>query len=256
MERQIPLQGIKNIRDFGGIVNKYGKTIQKGLLIRSCSLHKITPKDAEILAEIPITRILDLRTPSEREEKPDKAVRGAVSYALPVFSDAVMGISHEKKTTSLDLLKAMPDLADLYRIMVSQEECVAALRTILQKILQNGEGAVLWHCTEGKDRCGIVSALVLCLLDVDVDTVYHDYLLTKEAPSKRGIRSYRAVKYILRDREKAEKVKRLFSAEKEFLDAAFHEIVRLYGSVESFLQDVLNVTPEQKKAFQERVLLS
>lgn len=46
-------------------------------------------------------------------------------------------------------------------------------------------GSVLWHCTEGKDRCGLLSAIILFLLDVSEEDVMEDYLKTNKAAIRR-----------------------------------------------------------------------
>ena len=81
---------------------------------------------------------------------------------MPVFDEFKPGVSHEGEADR----QRLPDMAVLYGILV--RNYADSFRKILAAIMQHdfSEGAVLWHCTEGKDRCGLVSALVLLALDL------------------------------------------------------------------------------------------
>ena len=58
--------------------------------------------------------------------------------------------------------------------MVTDEYSVSQITKVFQTILDNKNGSTLWHCTEGKDRCGIISALFLSILDVDYSIIMED----------------------------------------------------------------------------------
>ena len=81
-------------------------------------------------------------------------------------------------------------------------------------------GAVLWHCTEGKDRCGLLSATILFLLDVSEDDVMEDYLKTNKAAITRVEKLKKKLHLAGLHREKIEKIEGYFVAKEEFLNAA------------------------------------
>lgn len=133
---------IQNRRDLGGIRTKDGHEIRPGLLIRSAHLFQAEETDLE-----GISAVIDLRTPGERQEAPDRTFRSRY-LPMPIFDDLLAGISHEAGTSE----QLIPDMAVLYgRMMV---ECADAFSRVLTAILTHDfqSGAVLWHCTEGKDR--------------------------------------------------------------------------------------------------------
>lgn len=196
-----------------------------------------------------------MRTNAEKEEKKDVEIYGVSYIHIPIFSEETAGISHEKATDKRELLNHLPDMEKLYRAMVSDKDCVEQLKKVFEIITNDDGKAVLWHCTEGKDRCGIVSAIFLLILDVDKSTVYEDYLFTNNAKSKNGNKYYKLVRYLLRDTETAEKIKGLFSAEKVYLDAAFDEIEKCYGSAEIFIREHLGISDEKKAELKAKYLV-
>lgn len=254
--RKIKLKGANNARDFGGIVNKEGKTIKEGCFLRSERLSDITDTDASILfGRYNLRTVIDLRTTVEKTDDPDKEMYGVRNFHIPLFPEEVMGITHENNIDKRKMLDDLPDLKGLYRTLVLDPNCVPALRKVFEVITSAKEGeAVLWHCTEGKDRCGLVSALFLFLLDVDKDTVIEDYLLTNEAAEKRARKYSRLVRYLLRQPEKADIVYDMYRAKKEYLDNALDSIEEAYGSIDNFLRDQLGISDETKARMKERYL--
>lgn len=255
MIKNIRLKGAKNTRDFGTISCADKRLIRPHCFIRSAALNELSGRDIEILKnEYRLSTVIDLRTDTEIEEKPDIRIDGVEYIHIPVFTEETGGITHSEETDKKELLKHLPDLSELYRTMVSDKDCVAQLKRVFEIITRGDNNAVLWHCTEGKDRCGIVSALFLLILDVDINTIYEDYLFTNNAPSRNRRKYYFLIRYLMRDKQSAERIKRLFSAEREYLDSAFDTIRELYGSTDIFLRDYLGVTEEIKQNMKSKFL--
>lgn len=157
-DRSIGFEKIQNARDLGGLHTADGRIIASGLLIRSANLAKATEADRKILREeYHLAKIIDLRTEIERGEKPD-ATMDAVEYlAIPIFEAGAAGISHEKRNGSTQLLAILPKMEPLYREMVTDPSCRENLGRAARCVMEHdfSKGSVLWHCTEGKDRCGL-----------------------------------------------------------------------------------------------------
>lgn len=254
----IRLKGAKNIRDFGGIVNKDGKKIRPHLFIRSSSLNRLTEKDIAVLTnEYRLKRVIDLRTDYETAEKPDVQIEGVENLHIPVLNNKLFGISHEQENKKVKLSDMpLPDMRELYRTIVSNPYTLSQLKAVFEEILKtDGSSAVLWHCSEGKDRCGITSALLLCLLDVDMKTVFEDYIFTNRVAVRRSKKYYRLVRIFKRDKELAEKVGSIFIADEEYLKAAFDEIEKRWGSVDGFFEAELGITPEMRLRLKEIALV-
>ena len=207
---------IQNKRDLGGIRTKDNRMIRPGMIVRSAQLTKAEDSDLDGIATI-----IDLRSIAERDEMPDQAC-GREYLPLPIFArvnDGIDGVSHEeKKEQSL-----IPDMAVLYGILMRQY--ADSFRTVLMAIMQHdySKGAVLWHCSEGKDRCGMTTALVLEALGVDRKTILEDYLKTNlvNLPKARKIREELMETH---GREMAEGAYQAYIADERYLRAAWEEM--------------------------------
>lgn len=253
---KIQLKGTKNSRDFGSIASADGRVIKPHLFLRSDSLQNLTESDSEILCSVySLSTVIDLRTVLEVEEKADVVPDGVNYCHLPLIDELMPGLTHEKAADKRVLLELVPDMTELYRKIVTDENSIAQLKKIFELILNHDENSsVLWHCTEGKDRCGIVSALFLSLLDVEREVIYSDYLDTNKNAYKKGVKMYLLVILLAHSKEKAKKVWNAFTANKKFLKAAFDEIEKTYGSVDTFFEQKLGITKEMKESFKNKVL--
>ena len=189
-----------------------------------------------------LCKIIDLRTRYEVNEKPDVTIDGVEYINIPVFDESVLGITREEKTDMQAMgLAEIPNMPDLYVRMVTDEDSVSPLSKIINIIADNEDGAVLWHCTEGKDRCGLVSALFLSMLGVDRDTILKDYLETNVSATKRAEGFYEAIVEKTGNVEKALEVKEAFLASEEYFNAAFDAILSKYSSVLEYIEKELKV---------------
>ncbi len=254
---KVDLKSSRNMRDFGGTVNRRNETVRSRRFLRSAALDGLTPEDAGALkTEYGVVRVIDLRTDEESSERPDVRVPGAELIHIPLLKGSTLGITHENQTDGGAFsLASLPDLRELYRLLVTDSYSVSQLKKVFEAILSDSGGAVLWHCSEGKDRCGIVSALFLSVLDADRKTIVEDYLLTNDSSAERAESHYRKVLELTSSEETAEKVRNLFLADKSYLDAAFSAAERQWGSVDAFIERKLGITADAKQRFQEKVLL-
>ncbi|MDD3164509.1 MAG: tyrosine-protein phosphatase [Oscillospiraceae bacterium] len=246
------LTGAPNARDLGGLTMTDGRTIAHGRLLRSGHLANLTAQDVRVLQEqYRLQCVIDLRTPEERQQLPDAALPGAAVAKLPVFAASVLGITHERGTAALERL---PSMTDLYRLMLRRSDCLAQFRLILETIAAVEPGAALWHCTEGKDRCGMVTALLLMALGAPLTVITRDYLETNRAARPRAECIRQKILAETGNAEKAETTARAFLAEPEYLQAGLDEIFRDGRTADEFLRDNVGLTDETKKELQRKFL--
>ncbi len=202
---------IRNIRDLSIIAHQAGVPLRSGCLIRSANLHQAAQEEL-----IRISAVIDLRSDMEKEQMPDQTVDWISYYHIPFFNESAAGITREKS------LSAVPDMKQLYRDMLEKESLRSHLQDVLRKISMHdfSTGAILWHCTAGKDRCGIVSAIVLQTLGVSREYIMQDYLLSNRACAQEGEEVYRKLLLSGQPEETAAAVREVFLAKPEYLQAA------------------------------------
>ena len=158
------IEGALNVRDLGGLPLEGGGTTRSGRLIRSDSPHALTDAGLEELARIGVRTVVDLRTSREREQLRSRLgeIESVTLIAAPIFADD-------------DPLPDPPLFSpgDIYSWWLDErrDRVAAALRAIAA----SPSAPVLVHCHAGKDRTGVVVALVLRLAGVPAGVVADDY---------------------------------------------------------------------------------
>jgi protein-tyrosine phosphatase len=253
--KNIELQGAKNIRDLGGIKNKDGKVISKCKFIRGSSLDKLTDRDIEVLTEAyNLHTVIDLRTTEEIKGKEDVKIPNVNYIHIPIFNEQVIGISHEE---NINLGNAqIPNLKNLYKYMVCDDNCVAQFKKVFDILLNEKNCSILYHCTEGKDRTGIVTMILLYILDVPFDIIFEDYLYTNIVNGSRAEKYAQMILEKTQNQSIADKLKDVFLADKSYLQSAIDGIQGKYGSFDSFVETQLGISAERKIAFQMSIFES
>ena len=255
--REIAFEKISNARDMGGLHTAQGCTISSGLLIRSANLSDATEADKNVLLKkYRLSKIIDLRTEIERKEMPDASMENVDYLPIPIFDQSVAGISHEKKLSKEQLFELIPNMGQLYCKMVTDSSCLLNLGRAARCVMEHdfSKGSVLWHCTEGKDRCGLLSAVLLLALGVKRSTIMEDYLLTNRVNAAKSEKYYQMVLSAGKPESAAETIRDIFLAKEEYLDAAFSAIDAQYKNANAFLRDGLNIPQELFDRFQSSVL--
>lgn len=167
----IPLYGTRNTRELGGYRTDSGLFIKTHALLRSDALQNLTEEDGSLLNRYGVRCVIDLRFQDEIERLPDKleVLGDSVQYVPVSLQEPV----RRKRYTE----EFPPSMWELYCWMLddSQNE----FREIFETIARFQEQGVLFHCTGGKDRTGMVAMLLLKLAGVDDETIIGDYALTE-----------------------------------------------------------------------------
>lgn len=181
-KRIIALDGPLNFRDVGGYRNKAGQSVKWNKIYRSDSLSSLSFKDKIKLAKMRITVDCDLRSSYEKNASPDDLWSGVKYVDVPIYSDDV---NEDKSSHKLyRLIHHIPDLKDnfigqIYQRTLLNTHSQEQFAKIFAELLElPDEQGLVYHCSAGKDRTGMTSALILMALGVDDDTIARDYLLT------------------------------------------------------------------------------
>lgn len=173
--------------------------------------------------------VVDFRTSEERKTSVDKVpITCENEFRLDIMAANMNAFMEKMQSGDKDYKKMMQQF---YTDLVTEENAVKEFQEFFS-ILQNEENcSVIYHCTAGKDRTGIATALILESLNVDCNTIESDYLLSNKFLAKK----YAA--YIEQNPTLAE----IFLVQAEYLQDAFEQIRKTYYSVEDYLSDKLKV---------------
>lgn len=172
MTRWLELEGTANTRDLGGLPIAGGR-VRPGVALRSDNLTELTTADVALLVErIGVRTVLDLRTDGERRvEGPGPLQRAGVrhlslSVVPEIAGDRVLPDRRREDPTEiyLDYLRDAPQ----------------SFATAFRVLADPAAGAVIFHCAAGKDRTGVLAALLLSCLGASRADILTDYLASNE----------------------------------------------------------------------------
>lgn len=176
LARRLPLAGTRNVRDVGGYpVGGHGWT-RRGLLFRGDSLHTLSDEGQHRLAEHGVKTIVDLRTDAERAAYADRLPPGVRVVVVPILDSLRDRTPATPVAAEQAEVTRLPDLADSYRFFVDQRG--ERIARVVSELAEPGVLPALVHCMAGKDRTGVVIALVLSALGVADDMIAADYAAT------------------------------------------------------------------------------
>ncbi|WP_433204467.1 tyrosine-protein phosphatase [Dactylosporangium sp. CS-047395] len=161
---RLPWPDCRNARDLGGLPIAGGRVLRDRALVRSDSLHRLTADGVAALHAHGVSRIVDLRGTDEAAQYPSPLAGHDLVRLLPLVDP--------DDDPARDLADLAP-LADVYRAsVIGNGRRVAA---VVAAVVAAPPGAVLVHCAAGKDRTGIVVAVLLRLAGVPDDRIAADY---------------------------------------------------------------------------------
>ena len=183
---------ISNARELGGYQTIDGRTVRKGVLLRTAALTNASQEELNSLIDnYNLAAIIDLRASYELAEEPEPAVNGVAQYNFRIMDEQMMAgraaaIQDILTDPNVDPVKRMTAILEagvvsdqMYVEFLQGETGKAGFRDFFRVLLETPEGnAVLWHCTNGKDRTGVAAMLLLGVLNVDEETIMEDFLLT------------------------------------------------------------------------------
>ncbi|MEA1063245.1 tyrosine-protein phosphatase [Erwinia sp. HR93] len=254
--RPLTLEGVNNVRDMGGYPVAGGH-LRSGKLLRGEDLYAITPEGVNVLAQIPVTKVVDLRTRAEVDERPDYSPEGAPIVHLDVLRNVLKEHSASPKEMVARLQGHSPAqiLQDIYLDFVQESGCLDAWRGFFQALLTLEQGALYFHCSAGKDRTGFAAALVLMALGADREVIMADYLLSnryREAINQRLLAQFSA----LAPEKKPEDILTLLEVQESYLRASFQALDKLYGNSDAFLQQALGIGPDERAQLRALLVVS
>ncbi|MFI1760752.1 tyrosine-protein phosphatase [Streptomyces sp. NPDC020800] len=247
-QRVLAVAGTVNARDTGGYRTYDGKTTRWGVLYRSETLSALPPDGVTAVGRLGLSRVIDLRTPTEIQyDGTDRLPTGVAATPHPVDDTGLYFLMRQVigskdpayQQATLGDGKAEERMRTLYRGFVTSAANRAALGTAVKDIA-NSTGPVLFHCSAGKDRTGVLADIVLRAVGVPAAVSEQDYLLSSglRAASDKALRDQlKATGYM----QNPDLLIPLQEVRTDYLSAFRDQAVQDYGSFGGFLTDGLGL---------------
>nr|MBU6202532.1 tyrosine-protein phosphatase [Acidobacteriota bacterium] len=228
--RVVPLFAVHNFRDLGGYPTVDGRRTRWRTLFRADGLYRLTPTDASTVVGLGVRTVIDLRTHNEVRDRGTFPVadHDVAYHHLPII-DATWG---ETQTPEFD--DAVEFLVWAYREML--QEASPRFGDAINLLSRESVLPAVFHCAAGKDRTGILAALVLGALGVDVSIIAADYGLTEDAMQRLQVwaREHQPELAELYAKMPA----RFAAADPRAMAVILNDIHSSHGSVRNFVREI------------------
>lgn len=253
----IELEGVTNVRDFGGAKVSGGRAVATGLFFRGGSLNQATERDVDVLSRIlKIACIIDVRCGWERAEKRAPVVPGAVNLHIPFYDKDIVGIEYLEPAAGTKVVgrDVACDPVRFYRSLsnpLTTKQIEKAVRTAFSYACRGQ--AVYLHCSGGKDRTGVLAAIVLAVLGASPDDIMADYVYTNVSRDKNYEREFqRFLRFADGDAKRARELTLGHRANPENLESFVSGVKARFGAFDAYLSEALGITPELRALYRER----
>jgi len=236
------LKSVLNFRDIGGVPTVDGKHVREKVIFRSASPDKISKEDIRKLHELNIRTIIDLRAPDETGRKPKK-IDGIVSISLPLDYERT---TRERLIPLIKQKNSQNQIDDLINSLYIEilDGSVSVFREITDLLLEPSRSPMLIHCQAGKDRTGIIVALIMMALNTDHKSIVNDYLASNEALLPSFKKRLRIRKALSLGFFPADKILYAITVRSNDILAVIERVTNHYGSIEGYLNASGTNTPD------------
>ena len=238
---------IQNFRDLGGYPAQKGKQVRWGMIYRSGCISQYSDRDSIRLLLSGIKTIIDLRPQEEINERPIHFPNVKV-ISMPILDGNKEDFLERLMENKVRKRDGKIYLEDTYIRFVT--ECSESYAQVLQIFLDEANYPILLQGTLGKDRVGYLSALLLTMLGVPYDSVLKDYLASNQYidPSFMS----QTVSSLSSDAQ--ETMTTLLLVDESFLDIAYKEIDKQFGSFKEYLEDELDLSAKKQEKLKDILL--
>ena len=253
------------IRDLADIHLPGEPVIKKGLLFRSSDFSDLVLEEANAIRdEINLGSVIDLRAPQELTLEPDMTPEGVDYVHIPLMSDE--DNPAVTRATRMSVLKRrmkepgemIGHMTDIYPLIVSSEQSKEGFRQIF-KILLNKEDdkSILYHCTQGKDRTGMTSVLILSALGFSKDFIIFDYMRYNHFHRMKRFWIFVGMTVVFFNIKLAKNLHDALVTKRRYIDAAYKEIETKWGNALNYLKEEIGLSEQDieklKSLYLERV---
>lgn len=247
---------ITNFRDLGGMRTIHGRRVRTHRFIRSgqlVGLGEDTKK--ELVDRYQVTQVVDFRRPFEIRESPDDKIDGVTFTNIDLLEQSgTNGASLDDFASLGSADQVSEHMLNVYHDLVMDPAAQQGYGRFLRIVVDNTQGATLFHCFAGKDRTGFAAALVLWLLEVDDDQIFADYLKTNQervAANNQLLDRFRAKGF---DLDSLDALEIALCVKKEYLAHAQQTMIESYGDIFTYARQALGFGADRLDALRRNLL--
>lgn len=244
-ERTVPLSGGTNFRDVGGYQTADGRDVRWGMIYRSSELVNLTAEDYEVLNRLGIRAVYDLRSTEERKDRPIVWQGAPVPEMLADDYAAETSRFAAAFRDRASAGNAKAAMTSAYQRMIDDHR--VQFRAVFAELLEDGNGAVLYHGGAGSHRAGVQTALILAALGVPRDAILADYELSNTYLKPEMLAVGRSSPPAMPPQGAAA----IIGADRAYLQAFFDAVDSRYGGVDGYLSE-LGVGAAERQALRAR----
>lgn len=254
-DRFLPLEGGINFRDIGGYETVDGRALRWGQIYRAGVLSQLTPADQQYLGQLGIRLVCDLRTASEVQKRPDK---------LPANPDCQwqhLPIENLERSARLrGLVAVLFDRSRLDNLMdegytrVIVDENAPLIGRALRLMAEPTNRPLVIHCSAGKDRTAVVTALLLHILGVPQETILADYTLSNLHYDKFRAGIQQDLHRLKRWGVTVDHLQAVILVKATRLEKTLAHIVQTYGSITNYLVEQAGVNHQMMRQLRANLL--
>ena len=257
---KVHVKGVPYIDDLRGIKNSEGRKIKPHLLYRSANLSKMKDNGEYLQSKYNVKDVIDLRTDDEIKNKPESLNKDINYYHFPIATAKENPtVSKETRMKMLKEISARPGgtkkyMRDFYPVMMRSEKAIGYYKQIFKLLLEGKKDeAVLFHCTQGKDRTGIILMLILSALEVKKKIIIKQYM------------RYNCINWffkfyvglgmtLFKSPRLAVALSHFLSARKAYIEAAYETIDKEFKGIKNYLSNIIGLTDNDIKTLKLKYL--
>lgn len=268
-DRILPFEGIENGRELGGLLMQDGRSIRWGQLVRSGNLALASDQDVAILKErFHLSNVYDFRFDAEVAGAPDREMEGVRNTQLSTLPQSLVDgfTAGRADTTQFQVSGFMERLAEyafnpkaqemgrrLYPAIVMDPTSQQRYGAFLKGVLDT-EGGVLWHCSQGKDRCGWGAAFVLAALGASRETIVEDFELSNVSYAAQVEALSQKVIELGGGEDELAFIRAMVGVSTENFQSTLDLIDSQYGSLSAYLEKALGFTAQDQEKLRNKLL--
>lgn len=244
----LKLTSVANFRDVAGtgLSLPDGKKMATGVVYRSATLTRLSKADKKALTKAGVGEVIDLRTDYVAAHSPDPTIKGVEHHVVNIFAVT--------RTASVRYRTVAAAQAHMRQMNVDFVDVAAQRRQIAKALtlIAASDGPILFHCTEGKDRSGWISALLQLTAGASRAEVTAEYVKSNEFRAELINAAYRA-KLKSSGRTAAEVERALGRVQPDYLGAGLDELKARYGDIDGYLSKGLGLSTATIQQLRERL---